>query len=696
MSASGRPRAPARKASLLKAPLASPEQSALDALQDLVEEAEEDYLPSPSSGSDEDRDASLRNIAAAGKGKGKNYLSRSSRAGLQFPVGRIARFLKACMFAPRIGDTAPVYLAAVLEYLAAEILELAGNVTSDNKKTRITPRHAQLAVRNDEELNQLLGGVTIAAGGVLPNIHNVLLPKKKPHTAIRGNGRPKKTTKLQTTVIQEPQIEEKQLPPNDRTRGSLWDKLTGSLLAWRRPTYNEIPEAEKQTAFKNWKKKCIDYASNYPRGKLPAVYKHVTMKDFTLSAIESGPAVSTGALSVLDAVIALAKRPEGFKGQPSMLPVQSLYREYTREQLVTRLLSSRVMTYANEEDWYDKRLASEFRLDIKPGIATYEPAVKKYVKSYLLPAEDALASLFGMRFSVKVQRDARPENKDGIVPPPEKAGRAFLYGIAGVKLRDEIAPFNRNMEGNSDIMDADPEQLVDKVIGTQLDKVFEKTFGELPDDYQKHTGIEDLSGLSPTRYLARTYIVLANLLGDILDGETTKSDYFVLRLNCDWTEFQSDTFDTTANNHNLKIAYLRALYQAITKFVEKDGPIVAIELNGGKENPDTYYFPNIQETLQKLGIRCLWSNNTHPLALIDPKLVKEVQEKHGKSVNLVTTFKWNGMALPGNRFWMRDNAPDSSYDVAMQTDIALTGVNFILPGIYNPFKKFDRQGSPVF
>src|SRR3954471_4820096 len=48
-----------------------------------------------------------------------------------------------------------------------------------NKRTRITPRHIQLAVRNDEELNKLLGGVTIASGGVLPNIHAVLLPKKK-------------------------------------------------------------------------------------------------------------------------------------------------------------------------------------------------------------------------------------------------------------------------------------------------------------------------------------------------------------------------------------------------------------------------------------------------------------------------------------------------------------------------------------
>ncbi|XP_070566912.1 late histone H2A.3, gonadal-like [Ptychodera flava] len=76
------------------------------------------------------------------------------------------------------GGKAKVYLAAVLEYLAAEILELAGNAARDNKKTRIIPRHLQLAVRNDEELNKLLGGVTIAQGGVLPNIQAVLLPKK--------------------------------------------------------------------------------------------------------------------------------------------------------------------------------------------------------------------------------------------------------------------------------------------------------------------------------------------------------------------------------------------------------------------------------------------------------------------------------------------------------------------------------------
>ena len=122
------------------------------------------------------------NIIMSGRGKGKakgtKSKTRSSRAGLQFPVGRIHRLLRKGNYGERVGAGAPVYLAAVLEYLSAEILELAGNAARDNKKSRIIPRHLQLAVRNDEELNRLLSGVTIAQGGVLPNIQAVLLPKK--------------------------------------------------------------------------------------------------------------------------------------------------------------------------------------------------------------------------------------------------------------------------------------------------------------------------------------------------------------------------------------------------------------------------------------------------------------------------------------------------------------------------------------
>ena len=118
----------------------------------------------------------------SGRGKaiahGKKGPSRSKRAGLQFPVSRIHRFMRKSNLAGRIGAGAPVYLAAVLEYLSAEVLELAGNAARDNKKTRIIPRHLLLAIRNDDELNRLLAGVTVAQGGVLPNIHAMLLPKK--------------------------------------------------------------------------------------------------------------------------------------------------------------------------------------------------------------------------------------------------------------------------------------------------------------------------------------------------------------------------------------------------------------------------------------------------------------------------------------------------------------------------------------
>lgn len=86
--------------------------------------------------------------------------------------------MKAGRYAKHIGTGSSVYLAAVLEYLVAEVLELSATAAKDNKRKRIIPRHITLAVRTDSELQDLMKNVTFLEGGVLPFIHQVLLPKR--------------------------------------------------------------------------------------------------------------------------------------------------------------------------------------------------------------------------------------------------------------------------------------------------------------------------------------------------------------------------------------------------------------------------------------------------------------------------------------------------------------------------------------
>ncbi|XP_064398914.1 core histone macro-H2A.1-like [Halichondria panicea] len=108
----------------------------------------------------------------------KKRISRSAKAGVVFPVSRICRYMRQTLLKRRIAVGAPIYLSAVLEYLCAEVLELAGNAAADNKRKVITPRHILLAVANDDELHKLLKDVTISQGGVLPHIPEILLVRK--------------------------------------------------------------------------------------------------------------------------------------------------------------------------------------------------------------------------------------------------------------------------------------------------------------------------------------------------------------------------------------------------------------------------------------------------------------------------------------------------------------------------------------
>lgn len=123
-------------------------------------------------------------------GKGKKSVSRSSKAGLIFPVGRIARHMKKARVAARIGAGAPVFVAAVLQYITAEVLDYAKKALKSGAK-RITPRSVNLGIMSDEtqELKHVFSEVTIAAGGVEPdNIHTALLGKKAQKAAAAADG----------------------------------------------------------------------------------------------------------------------------------------------------------------------------------------------------------------------------------------------------------------------------------------------------------------------------------------------------------------------------------------------------------------------------------------------------------------------------------------------------------------------------
>ena len=103
--------------------------------------------------------------------------SKTKRAGLVFPVPRITKQLKR-LHKGRTGVSSGIYLAAIMEYLTAEIAELASNEAKKEKRVRIIPKHIRQAIRNDEELRNFAGDAIVPQGGAQSFIHPALIPAK--------------------------------------------------------------------------------------------------------------------------------------------------------------------------------------------------------------------------------------------------------------------------------------------------------------------------------------------------------------------------------------------------------------------------------------------------------------------------------------------------------------------------------------
>lgn len=143
------------------------------------------------------------NDVPAKKTDGRNVpIQRSSRAGLSFNVTRVENLMMLQASARRKSGDCAVALSAFLEYICAEILELAGNAARDSHKVRITPRHITLAISHDEELC-LLYRDTIISGGVRSYIHINLLPGGKGDDDNEAPKPKKRTKKVAPKVIKE-------------------------------------------------------------------------------------------------------------------------------------------------------------------------------------------------------------------------------------------------------------------------------------------------------------------------------------------------------------------------------------------------------------------------------------------------------------------------------------------------------------
>lgn len=101
-------------------------------------------------------------------------------AGLLLPASLFHKKLLAGKYAKKVAKEASVTLTGVLEYLIAEVLEMAKECADANQKKRIQPRHIMLAIKRDQDFHELLKDVTFPKTGVVPYIQEALLPSRSP------------------------------------------------------------------------------------------------------------------------------------------------------------------------------------------------------------------------------------------------------------------------------------------------------------------------------------------------------------------------------------------------------------------------------------------------------------------------------------------------------------------------------------
>ncbi|OXB62036.1 hypothetical protein ASZ78_015678 [Callipepla squamata] len=109
----------------------------------------------------------------------KNRFSRSSRAGLLFPVSRIDRQLRKGKFAKRFGASAPVYLAAVLQWVTCKTMDMAGKISKKSKQHYISASHLQMSVKKSSVLKRLLGSGLKNRGKAVAQSQHVASPTQR-------------------------------------------------------------------------------------------------------------------------------------------------------------------------------------------------------------------------------------------------------------------------------------------------------------------------------------------------------------------------------------------------------------------------------------------------------------------------------------------------------------------------------------